>query len=144
MALEDVFSGYRRGDTGQTPGQPAPLPQGEASQLNDAAGQVQAQPGMAAPAPMDMASMMAAAGGAPGTDELHQPTDDFEKFLLRPTDRPDEPVTHGMTDAARMSPPPAAALMLPVLNRLAASSPNLRVIRDLILRGQGQPITPEF
>ncbi len=128
---------YRRGDTGQTPGQPAPLPQGEASGLNDASQNIQPPPDLAAAMP-DFSQLLTPAG-----PEYRPQKGTPEEFLFAPTSNPMQNVNDGTSAFMRMPPPKEAIRILPVLDAAASAPdapPQLKALRDMVVYHLGEPI----
>jgi hypothetical protein len=120
----------------QGAGEATQLPQGAATQLNDAMAEV--------PTPQDDTQLAQDSGV-----ELAQPSDyepqfqadnEDEAFITGPTTRPDEPVTAGIPTGADAIPPDVIR-NLPLLQRAAqepGADPNLQTLVALVLHELNQ------
>jgi hypothetical protein len=119
---------FTRGEAGD-PNNPQP-DYGAASEVNQLAttDQTTQQPDPNAPVP--------GITGRPAPPLTNpNPADDTKQWLLRPTDRPDEPVTHGLTPDGKLRPPPDLMDWLPDLQAAAQipdAPPAVRILYDAI------------
>ena len=145
-------------------GTPTQLPKGEASQEIQAAQQSTAHPGIPEDAgklgpggsgtnnmgqpifePVNPTTPDARGYGAPqgnpGSQGLFRPSTDIEKFLFGPTQRPNESVATGLSQAAPLPVPQAAYDILPALQQAALSPdapPQILALLQLIQHHSGQ------